>query len=135
MSTAKCPLEILLLAWLIIVVAILRLLSWLALWLVPDAWENFSQLGLAALDQALLPLPFAAHIAFSVISSVLMLAAASAVLAAKNWGRWVVLLWGAVALIFSYVSSGAVGYLVPKLVVYGLFLIILLSPRANRYFP
>ena len=142
MPPRKRPLEILLLAWVVIGVGGLGVLSWLLLRFI--TWQSRELLQNPAVQAAqeeinrglqemtVLPVAYAEHAI--ILISLVWLTAGIGLLQAGNWARVLFVIVVLVGLLFSFVYSGSLGFLLVRLPFSLAFLVILLTSRANAYF-
>ena len=134
MTAVKRPLEVTIVAWFMLVAVVVKLFSYTVLILSSEVQETFFALGFHESKQALVKFPLSIHFVVSGIGCIVFLAAGVGLLRARHWGRITFGLWSGWALLFAFLTTGSLGYVTPKLLVYIVMMAILFSPRANSYF-
>lgn len=77
-------------------------------------------------------LPLALHYFVSATGAMVFLVAGAGLLVGKNWARISLVVWIGVSLVFTYLVTGSVGYLLPKLATALITVVLLFTPRVNR---
>ncbi len=120
----KRPTSVTVIAWIILVISALSLLT------TPFAINNPMAQELMA--KSPVPVPVQYFISFvglliSIVSAIFMLRGA-------NWARMVYIVWGAIGLLFSLFTSPTKLMLIPGIFIYAVFVFFLLTPKASAYF-
>ena len=134
MATVKGPWEVKIVAWIVLLIGAVKLLSIAALIWSPELRGNLDTLGVHELDQALLALPLSVHYLVSGVGTAVLLATGSGLLHARQWARITLALWTGWILLFSYLTTGSLHYVTLRFVVFLVIMAILFSPRATAYF-
>jgi len=121
-------------AWLAILYGVVTLGQKMFVTVSPEASaltrEFFDKLN----QNALVRLPFEAHMAHGVASSIVFAVAGIFMLLGRNWARLLLLLWPLTALALTFIVSGFSLSLGLKTVTYGTLAFFLLRPATAEYF-
>lgn len=126
------PIEITIVAWLVLVTAGVRAFALAALFMLPGVREFAG--SAAELPGALVQVSPIVHQMMGLFAVVVLVVAGIGLLRAKGWSPVLLAVWMAWALTFTFLATGSVGYLVPKLAIFVLLLVVLFNPRARRHF-
>lgn len=120
----KCPISVIVISWILIITSVMALIAGTMSLNDPAARELMTGSALS------IPMQYGilySGLLVSVISAVFMLRAA-------NWARMLYIGWVGIELLVLLLTSPAKLMLLPGIVVYGIFVLFLLRPRANEYF-
>lgn len=134
MTTIKRPLSVSILAWITLIVAVVELAAAAIVLFMPTVRENLISIGFHTSKQAIIQLPLSIHYLVGGITPLLLLAAGVGVLYAKNWARFIIVMWGGLMLLFTYITTGSIVFTAQQSIVYIIIIIILFSRKAHTYF-
>jgi hypothetical protein len=120
----KRPVSVTVIAWIILVIS--------AFSLVASAVAINNPMTQELMAKNPIPLPVQYSMLFlglliSIVSAIFMLRGA-------NWARMLYIVWGAIGLLISFLTSPAKLMLIPGILVYAIFVFFLLRPKASAYF-
>ncbi len=134
MARSNRPLEIFLVAVLILVAAVIRLLVLAAVAVLPEVREAVDSLGASRIPSAIVQVPLFVHYLTSVLGAIVFLCCGIGLLRAHAWSRNLLLVWAGWSLLFTFLTTGSLGYITPGILSFALLLILLFTPRAAAYF-
>jgi len=134
MTTLARPHSITLIAWLAILYSVLTLGSKLFVVLSPEAFAMTRDFFVTLNKNALVRLPFEAHMAHGFLSSVVFAVAGIFMLMGHNWARLLLLIWPLTALALTFLVSGLSLSLGLKTLTYGVLAFFLLRGASVAYF-
>jgi hypothetical protein len=134
MTTLARPHSITLIAWLAILYGVLTLGSKVFVVLSPEAFAMTRDLFVTLNKNALVRVPFEAHMAHGFISSVVLIVAGVFMLMGHNWARLLLLIWPLTVLALTFIVSGLSLSLGLKTLTYGVLVFFLLRGASGRYF-
>jgi magnesium-transporting ATPase (P-type) len=120
----KRPLSLTIIAWLLIVLAVLGLVGVVTMRSNPAMMKTMEQMHTSIMFQQV----------WGVIGCVVSLLVAYGIFKAQPWSRVLYVVWGIIGLIVGFYTSPMKSYLVFSLVILVVVSIFLFSARANEYF-
>jgi hypothetical protein len=118
------PLSVTIIAWLLIVFAVISAAT------IPFTLGNPAAQELMAKSMISIPVQYFmmfAGLLISIVSGIFMLRGA-------NWARMLYIIWGAVGFIVSFITSPAKLVVIPGFLVYLIVVFFLLRPKATAFF-
>jgi uncharacterized membrane protein len=120
----KRPLSLTIIAWLLIVLAVLGLIGVVTMRSNPAMMKTMDQMHTSIMFQQV----------WGVIGCIVSLLVAYGIFKAQPWSRVLYVVWGVIGLIVGFYTSPMKSYLVFSLVILVVVSIFLFSSRANEYF-
>lgn len=124
----KRPTSVTVIAWFLIVVAAINVVT------MTFAWKKVYQDPKVQELMAKSPLPVSVQYAMGAVGLVVMLTAGIFMLRGKNWARFLYMGWTAAGFVISFFTSPAKLMLIPGVVMYAIVVFFLMRPAANAYF-
>ena len=120
----KRPTSVTVIAWLLIVLGGLSILTTTAVINNPTALELMGKS----------PLPIGVQFAMTYAGLVVMIVSGVAMLKGRNWGRLLYVIWTAVSIVIGIFTTPIKAAMIPGVVVFIIACFFLFRPRANEYF-
>lgn len=118
------PVSLTIIAWFLIVTAIISAFSSLSMGSNPMAAKLLAQS----------PLPISAHIAFALVGALVTLACGYGILKGYDWSRWLYIGWSVIGFVFSFVTVPIISIIVLGIFFFIVIAFFLFRPAANKWF-
>ena len=118
------PLSLTIIAWFLIVTAVISVFSSLSMGSNPMTAKLLAQS----------PLPISAHIAFALVGALVTLVSGYGILKGYDWSRWLYIGWSVIGFVFSFVTVRIISIIVLGIFFFLVIAFFLFRPAANRWF-
>jgi hypothetical protein len=118
------PVSLTIIAWFLIVSAVISAFSSLSMGSNPMAAKILAQS----------PLPMSAHIAFALVGALLTLVCGYGILKGYDWSRWLYIGWSVLGFVFSFLTVPIISVIVIGVFFFLVIAFFLFRPAANKWF-
>lgn len=130
----KRPLEVSILAWIVLLVGIVIAFLYVTIIIMPSVRDTLTSLAIHESEQAFFQFSLNIHYLVGGIGAIVHITTAIGLFRAQRWARMTLVVWSTWILLFALLATGSFSYVLPKLIIFCIMIIILFTPRARTYF-